>query len=320
MTLSSLRRRGALAALGVVLACTKAEVSPRRAPPLGGDTVAVVGTVPIEAKLVGQVASRDAETPRQALDALVADALAAQGAQARGLDATPEVRQARRAVLARLVADRVYQDAIAKGPPTDAEVDELTQRHWQDVDAPELARAVHVVVMHAKEPAKQLRAREVAEALRSAVDGATSAQDFIARAKQVDPEGLVVRPELLPEFAADGRALDGSTLDATFVKAAFALAPGATSGIVSTKFGLHVIHMLERIPPKKMPLEQRRARFHDEVMADRSRAAYVELLARLKASHPVRIDSAADALIEEATASGDALGKSNKTANTTEAR
>ncbi|HSQ67416.1 MAG TPA: peptidylprolyl isomerase [Polyangiaceae bacterium] len=296
-------RRVALAALGFALACggTEAPQESGAAQPLGGRTVAVVGTVAIDAQLVSDVAARDAKTPREALDALVSDALAAQGARARGLDATPAARQARRAVLARLVADRLYADSFAKGPPTDAEVQKATDRHWREVDTPELAQAVHVVVMKDREPGKQARAREVAEALRRAVDGATSAQDFIARAKEVDPEGLVVRPESLPDFAADGRAMDGTSLDETFVKAAFALAPGETSGIVSTKFGLHVIRMLARVPAKRVPLEQRRARFHDEIMAERGRAAYDALLAQLKSAHPVQIDPAADTLLQEAT-------------------
>jgi peptidyl-prolyl cis-trans isomerase C len=293
--------RKALHAL-VLLACheTPAIPSQRAMAPAEG-AVAVAGSVRIEPDLVAKVAAARGEPPRSALEALLFDAVLAQGALEEHLDRRAEVREAERSMRARLVTDRLAREAEAKGPPTDEEVAAATERHWRDVDLPEQARAVHVVVMADKDPGKAARAHAVAEQLHKAVLGATSEADFLARAKEVDPEGLQVRPESLPTFAADGRIVDADgTFDMAFTRAAFSLAPGQTSGVVETQFGLHVIRMLERLPAKQLPLEERRTRFRSEIFAYRGHTAYVSLLDTLKRRHPIVVDPSADTLMTSA--------------------
>ncbi len=288
--------------LAFVLACgAESSAPPQPLASLGGGTVAVAGAVAIDATLVAEVARKNGMSPRDATDTLVYDAVLAQGASARKLDKTPEIRAAERAILARTIADRIAKDAAARGAPTDEEVAKLTELHWREVDVPEQARVVHVLVT-TKDPAKKPRMRAVAEDLRRAVIGATSADDFIARANAVDAQGLEIHPEKLPAFVEDGRIVEGNrAMDATFAKAAFTLAPGETSAIVETPFGLHVIRMLERLPAQRLPLEERRTRFTEEVFAMRGHDAYVALLAAAKKRHPVVVDPASDALMASAT-------------------
>ncbi len=288
--------------LVMLIACGSTTAPPSLPPAeIGHGVVAACGSVAIDGALVSRVAGARNITANQATDDLIFDAAFAQGAVARALDRRTDVRAALRTVRARLVADRIAADAAAKGPPTDAEVARSTARHWRDVDIPETARAVHVVVLEDADAAKQKRAPAIAEELRKAVLGATNEVDFIARTKTVDIQGLQIKPEMLPMFAADGRVVEGTgDYDADFTAAAFALAVGDTSGPIKTKFGIHIIRMLERNPAKHLPLEERRTRFTSEILAQRGHEVSAALLADLKKLHPVKLDPAADALMASA--------------------
>ena len=302
----SLRRTGSLllfVAVLAVLACgepTRKPGPPPASAALGGEVVARVGDVTIERSLVASVAAAQHVSARVALDRLIDDALAAEGARQRGLDATRAVGLARRTARARFVADRIHADAAARGLPSDDEVAMLTARHWQSFDVPESLRVVHAVVMRtAAVPAE--RGAEVAAGLRNAVVDAADAKDFEIRARAADPHGLEVRVETLPAFVRDGRMVQGGGLDPTFVAAAFALPqPGSTSAVVETKFGWHVIRVLERIPPKVVPLEQRRATFAEEIIFVRGLDAKQAIVDGWKKTAPVSIDRNADTWMAEA--------------------
>jgi len=300
-----MRRQGFVALVLLVLPMACGEPT-KKAPPqaaratLGGEVVARVGDVTIERSLVASVAAAQHVTPKVALDRLVDDALAAEGARARGLDRTRGADLARRALLARLVADRIHADAVALGLPNDEEVAKLTARHWQSFDVPESLRVVHAVVMRKPTVPKE-RGSEVAEGLRVAVALATDAKDFEVRARAVSAQGLEIRVETLPPFVRDGRMIQGGSLDATFVEAAFALSqPGSTSGVVETKFGWHVIRLVDRIPPKQVPLEERRVTFAEEANFVRGLDAKRGVVDRWTKTAPVSIDSNAETWMAEA--------------------
>jgi hypothetical protein len=240
-------------------------------------------------------------SPRAATEELIADALAAAGARGAGYDADTEVALALESARARQVANRIRAAAVARGAPTDAEVAEITARHWQAFDLPERVRVVHAVVQYPRKrsPEADGRARAVFEAIARAVAGAPDAATFEERAKAVPHEKVEVVVQPLPAFVADGRSAEGEgAFDPDFVKAAFTLTKPGRQVEVETRFGWHVIQLVERLPPKTTPLEERRATFTDEAITDRARKEYEAVLGSLRGRYPVEVSPAAENLMK----------------------
>lgn len=275
---------------------------------LGGDVAARVGTDVIPVSLVTKVAAEQNLSPREALRRLVDDAICANAARARALDKRPPGSWTLTASRGRFTADRMMADARRAGVPTDAEIAELTSRHWREVDRPVAVRVVHAVVERSKttDVASEKKARALAVAIREAVKAAHDGDEFLAMAAAVPRDGMNVVTQPLPAFEREGYVTEGpGGMDAEFAKGAFKLTtPGDTSDIVESKFGWHVIRLLEIIPEQRMPAEARRAAFTEEAYMERAR---VETQARVKArvaTAPIEISPSAENLMRTVTVAG----------------
>lgn len=168
--------------------------------------VARVGSDDISSRGVGQVAAAQRITREQALDRMVADALFAAEARDR-FPAT--VAAAERGAAARALLEELQRAARAAGPPTDTEVQQVTERRWWDLDRPPSVKVTHAVV-RVKKPVDDSAARELAERIAKATVGAESAADFEKRATAVPANGLTVLVEHLPPVTEDGRVVPRS--------------------------------------------------------------------------------------------------------------
>jgi hypothetical protein len=271
-----------IAAIAMSVSCGGKAAPPPASGPLGG-AVAHVGSAVITPDEVRAVANARDVPPRQALDDLVADALAAQGAEASGLTTDRSVAWEQTAALARQVPARIGRDAVAQGPATDDELANVT--------------VVHAVVLRAP----TLRDRDallLAQAIADAVHGAHDAGEFIARAGAVAHPHAKVVAESLGPFRADGLLSSGAVLDGTFVAAAFALhTPHEFSPVVVSPFGWHVLQLIERTPPAGAQAASLREELGPVVTDLRARQALDALLLSLHGSVHVETAVAADELM-----------------------
>lgn len=271
---------------------------------LAPGVAALVGSDEVSLATVARIAEAQGVSLAEARRRGVTDALYAAGTRA---DATKRalVDGAERGVFARVMLERIGAEARALGPPTDAEVRELTLAHWPELDRPLSAQTTHAVVL-VKRPADDARARALATELALALKGARDGDELIKRAQAFPKGDLEIVSEHLPPVTPDGSMWDpngqppkpvAGALDPDFTRAALALTePGEQSGIVKSAFGYHVIELDRRFPEHRVPLEERRGLLADETYTRRARRELDELRARLYAATPVSSERAVDAL------------------------
>lgn len=271
------RRIGALALVACSCSAGVEAPAPQRS----------LAPVVIDASVLDAIAGARGLSREQSLELAVEDALLA-----RELVTTEPAlaHWVERTVLARQLLGALLEEAKASGPVSDAEVREISEARFWELDRPRLVRVVHAVVLSAQEDAE---ARALADRIAQAVAGTTTAEDFKARARAVPAGKFTVKVEVLPPVAEDGRAVDPERppplgpavqhFDRAFAVAAQRLTrPGELSPVVHTPFGYHVMYVTQVIEPRQPALDERRALLHDEIMKARAKALSTALLDRLR--------------------------------------
>jgi peptidyl-prolyl cis-trans isomerase C len=191
-----------------------------------------------------------------------------------------------RVVLARQLLAAFAEAAEAGGPPTDAEVQAITDARFWELDRPRMVQVVHAVVLSADADPE---AKALAERIAGATSQASDATAFLAAARAVEAGRFSVKAESLPPVTPDGRAVDPAApppagpavqhFDHDFTAAAQRLTrPGEQSPVVRSAFGYHVLYLVKAIEPRQPSLDERRALLHDEIMSQRATALAAALL------------------------------------------
>jgi hypothetical protein len=278
--------------------------------------VALVANERIDGETVRAIAAAQGVSLTVARDRAIRDALFAVEARARGR----EPRSAESALLARTLLEQRRREL--DGPVTDAELAEATRRHWLELDRPEGARVVHVVVLVKAKPPPTEASWASAEAVGKAIADAAGSVSALARdaartdaevlaelqrvAASVEHRGLETKAEALPATAADGRVLasGGGRMAPEFATAIATLrARGEVTPPFRSPYGVHVAVLLERTAAVSVPADERRALVHDEVLDRRLAKERTALAAPLAST--VEVATNAAALLELVTV-GDA--------------
>jgi hypothetical protein len=295
-----------------VLACgsERGHVTPTAPGAVPVDAVALVGSDAIAIDTVARIARAQGVISSIALDRAISDAVVASAAGDRLGDAA--IRQARRGALARKLLESFADDARRKGPPTDDEVAQATAKRWWELDRPRLLRTSHVVVM-VKNPDDDAHARALADRIAQRVAGISDPAAFKTAVAAVPAEGLeVLEQDLLP-ITREGTELDVSSEPPPpprgdyvkeYVEAAFAIpAIGRQSPVIRTKFGYHVILAVESIPPRTVPLEDRRKMLAEEITYGRASGWSEAALTHARSLDTVAVErSAVDSMLQLRTA------------------
>jgi hypothetical protein len=284
--------------------------------------VARVQSDDIAASSVARVAAAQQKSPREARDILVRDALYAAGARERGLEAGLAFPAS--GVLARRLLKELLAQAERAGPVTDEELAKATRVYWLSIDRPEGFATAHAYVLLGPDdgPDRRAEALRWAEALREkALDLAAQVTGSSPRksegfspqppddpitaalrdlAANNDGDGVEAKVEAVPAMAADGRELSSEATqnDLDYARAASALtARGDVSPVTTTRFGVHVIVLLDRTPAVRFSTEERRAKVRDTVIKDRALELQKRLMKELRPT--ASIDPNVDSVLAE---------------------
>ena len=147
------------------------------------------------------------------------------------------------------MVERLLKDQIGV---TDEAVRAYYDEHPVEFEHPESLKAAHILVAAVNgpngQPLTEAELREKESLARKLVDRARTEKDFGALvrefsddigSKDAGGEYTFSRGRMVPEFEA----------------AAFSMVPGQVSDIVRTRFGFHVIKLIEKYPAKMEPFE-----------------------------------------------------------------
>src|SRR5687767_1734464 len=161
------------------------------------------------------------------------------------------------------------------------QVEEFYKSNPEQFAQPEQVRASHILIRTEENADAATKAQAKAKAQQILKD-VKAGKDFAALARQHSQDGSAVNGGDLG-FFPQGQMVG------PFNDAAFSLKPGATSDLVETQFGYHIIRVAEKQPARTVPLEEVRPRI-EEFLQHQNRESETESFVKaLRAKSKVEI-------------------------------
>lgn len=207
--------------------------------------------------------------------------------QLRALGMTPERfrEQVFEQALVKAVIDRELQ---AKTVVTDSEIREFYEKNPKFFLEPELARVAHIL-FSTKDPSTgqdlppelKMQKRKQADAV---LARAKSGEDFARLAERFTEDRLSKARggEYTIARAKDDPARSAAPDAPEFEAAAFSLAVGQISDLVTTRYGYHIIKLLEKIPPRQTELSKAEFRIKETLLQEKVQKDLPGFIEKLK--------------------------------------
>lgn len=221
------------------------------------------------------------ETPegrKEMLDTMVVRELIMQQAQKEGIDKSPAVAAKLEDLKKRVVVEAFLKKKVEESANvSDADLKAFYDKNIDKFKTGEQIRASHILVKtepEAKEIEKQLKAGGNFEDLakKHSIDGAAAKGGDL---------GWFGKGSMLPDFE----------------KVAFSLKEGATSGIVQTKFGYHIVKVTGKRPAGTRSLEEMKDQIKAAMAPEKQQETFKKLKEDLKKSAKINVkDDALKAL------------------------
>jgi peptidyl-prolyl cis-trans isomerase D len=174
---------------------------------------------------------------------------------------------------------------------SDAEVQQYYDEHIAEYEKPEQVQARHILFRYPPKATAEDKARVRAHA-EEVLAKVKAGEDFAALAKQYSDDSSAAQGGDLGTFTR-GKMVP------SFERAAFALAPGETSDLVESPFGLHIIKVESKEAARTQPLDEVRTQIVDKLKQQKARE-----LARTRAEADRAKVAGGEALANVAQAAG----------------
>lgn len=225
-------------------------------------------STPLDARARANVLASPEAVQRMATDIYIRRQLSTVAA-AQKLDQQPEVQRMLQIVRERILADALARTKEAQSRPTEQVLEQLALQNYkampQRFQQPERVHVRHILI-----PLDAPEARAKAQALRQQLLQGARFEE-LAREHSKDPGSARKGGDL--GFVTRGKMV------APFEEAAFALTkPGELSEVVESRFGFHVIELVEKRPAGLQPFDEVKEQLVQEAANGAALSARQELV------------------------------------------